>query len=163
MAVKAMMGMKRLVCVTGVSAVLGGCSVIDNLNFDFGNAFNADHFAEFTDPYLFNPAAFNRGHQNFVRPPPDRNIANVCYAAYSSTPEAVFNIANDACGVYGKTAVFIENRRFESQCPLFTPVEAVFACLKPGDPRITCLLKRTTSDVFACLELEDPRIRSLTR
>lgn len=84
------------------------------------------------EPYLHNPALYDRNHEDFNKPMSDTGQVRVCYAAWGDDPrDRVFEIAKDACGAHDKVAYFVG--RSIRTCPALTPVAAVFACALPGD------------------------------
>lgn len=79
-------------------------------------------------PYVYKRDEFDRESKSFRKVPEDRDFVTVCYSHWESTPEQALEIAANECGKYGKTARFADQRFYN--CPLNTPVEATFACVK---------------------------------
>lgn len=79
-------------------------------------------------PYVYKKDEFDRESETFGETPEDRDFVTICYSHWESTPERALEIAEDECGKYGKTARFADQRFYN--CPLNTPVEATFACIK---------------------------------
>jgi hypothetical protein len=80
-------------------------------------------------PYVYKYKEFDREAEDFNKEPKDRDSVTICYNSLSTTPETAFDMANTECGKYGKHAE-AGDRSF-GDCPLATPVEAHFACVKP--------------------------------
>lgn len=79
-------------------------------------------------PYVYKKDEFDRESETFGKTPADRDFVTICYSQWEGTPERALEIAEDECGKYGKTARFADQRFYN--CPLNTPVEATFACIK---------------------------------
>lgn len=82
-----------------------------------------------TQPYIYKRGEFNREAEDFNQPPKDRSSVTICYNKLSTTPEAVFEMADAECRNYAKRAR--PSHQDFGNCPLATPVEAHFACEKP--------------------------------
>ena len=80
-------------------------------------------------PHIHEPDEFNRESKTFGKQPEDLDSVAICYARRSTTPQAVREMAQAACGKYGKAAVFRDQDYL--QCPLITPARANFACVEP--------------------------------
>lgn len=79
-------------------------------------------------PYVYKKDEFDRESDKFGKEPEDRNFVTICYSHWESTPEQALEIAESECGKYGKTARLTDQRFYN--CPLTTPVEATFSCIK---------------------------------
>lgn len=79
-------------------------------------------------PHVFTKDEFNRESEDFRKAPEDRDFVTVCYSDWESTPAQALEIAEAECGKYGKTARLVTERFYK--CPLNTPTEARFACIK---------------------------------
>ncbi len=81
-----------------------------------------------TEPYVYTKLEFDRDAPEFGKEPANIGKVEICYSKLSTTAQALRELANARCGEFGKVA------RYQSQvyreCPLFTPVRAVFACVK---------------------------------
>ena len=80
-------------------------------------------------PYIYKKKEFDRDAEDFNKEPKDRDSVTICYNSLSTAPETAFDLANTECGKFGKQAQ-ASNQSF-GDCPLATPVEAHFACVKP--------------------------------
>lgn len=80
------------------------------------------------DPYIYTPHEFDRNSPTFNKPPKDRDEVTICYNGIATSEATVAELAQQECAKFGKTACR-EGRRF-GNCPLLTPVEARFACVK---------------------------------
>ncbi|QLH40244.1 MAG: hypothetical protein HWD60_16665 [Defluviicoccus sp.] len=83
-----------------------------------------------TDPYIYKFDEFNRGAKDFNVPVTDRDSVTICYNGVGTTDAQIARMAETECEQFGKVAL----RQLETfgNCPMFTPVEARFACLAPG-------------------------------
>jgi hypothetical protein len=79
-------------------------------------------------PHVFTEDEFDREAEDFRKAPEDRDFVTVCYSDWESTPAEALEIAEAECGKYGKTARLVTERFYK--CPLNTPTEARFACIK---------------------------------
>ncbi len=80
------------------------------------------------EPYVQNTAEYDRESSTFAKGPV-RAVESeiyVCYAKNNTTPEQVRLLAEDECGRFGLSAVFI-GQNYEL-CPLMTPIAAGFEC-----------------------------------
>lgn len=82
-------------------------------------------------PYVYRPNEFNRQDPNFGKTPTDISSTVICYAKWSTTPEAVRELAAQECGKYGRISVY--TGKSLTYCPLRTPTAALFDCLRPGE------------------------------
>jgi hypothetical protein len=78
------------------------------------------------EPYIYRPAEFDRGRDDFRQDPKDRKSLIICYNSSDTTPEALREMAEEECGKYGKMALF--DRHDYQYCPLMSPAGAVFLC-----------------------------------
>jgi hypothetical protein len=80
------------------------------------------------DPYVYKPDEFNRNSPTFNKQPADRDEATICYNGVGTSDATVAGLAEQECAKFGKTAR-LEGETF-GNCPLLTPVEARFACVR---------------------------------
>ena len=78
-------------------------------------------------PYIHDAAVFNRAHPAFGQTRTDRAEVKICYNTRGAVPADVAAIARDACGEFGKIAVFEGNDY--AMCPLSHPVAATYSCV----------------------------------
>ena len=78
-------------------------------------------------PYVYDPAAYDREHVDFAKTPKTRGHVTVCYSKHASKPADVARLAAESCGQYGAGIQFSGNSYRD--CPLATPVGAVFTCV----------------------------------
>ncbi len=83
------------------------------------------------EPYVYDANEFNREAPGFGREPTDIRKVEVCYNRSAATPEQILDLAQEACGKFGKEARFAYHRHLE--CPLMTPILAHFECVGPED------------------------------
>jgi hypothetical protein len=81
-----------------------------------------------TDAYVYKKDEFDRDAKTFNKEPKDRNEVTICYNSVGTSDKRVSDIAEQECVKFGKTARR-ENEVF-GDCPLLTPIEARFACVK---------------------------------
>jgi hypothetical protein len=81
-----------------------------------------------TDAYVYKAKEFDRNDKEFNKQPTDRDGVTICYNGAGTTDKQVAEMAQQECGRFGKVARPIEETFGE--CPLLTPVQARFACLK---------------------------------
>ncbi|MEQ8226561.1 MAG: hypothetical protein RIA64_00610 [Rhodospirillales bacterium] len=81
---------------------------------------------ELAQPYVYDPAAYDREHVDFAKTPETRNTVEVCYSKYGTKQEDVVKMAADICAKYGAGIRFSYNSYVD--CPMLTPVGAVFEC-----------------------------------
>jgi len=81
-------------------------------------------------PYVHHAGEFNREATGFGQEVTDISQAIVCYSPSSTTPEQVMDLAIEECGKFGHSARFEEQRY--SDCPITTPVSAVYLCVHPN-------------------------------
>ena len=81
-----------------------------------------------TEPYAYKKDEFNRNAKTFNKEPEDRSEVTICYNGLGTSDKRVANMAEEECAKFGKTA----RRGHETfgVCPILTPVEARFACVK---------------------------------
>ena len=81
-----------------------------------------------TEPYVYKKDEFNRNTKTFNKEPEDRSDVTICYNGLGTSDKRVANMAEEECAKFGKTA----RRGHETfgVCPILTPVEARFACVK---------------------------------
>ncbi len=77
-------------------------------------------------PYVYDPVAYNRDDPDFAKVPKTRDSVTICYSKRSTTPAEVARLAAETCAPYGTGIAFVGNGYAE--CPMLTPVGAVFAC-----------------------------------
>ena len=84
-----------------------------------------------TEPYVYKKDEFNRNAKTFNKEPEDRSEVTICYNDLGTSGKRVANMAEEECAKFGKTA----GRDHETfgACPLLTPVEARFACVKADE------------------------------
>ena len=80
------------------------------------------------DPYVQDTSEYNRESATFAKGPVrhEGNELYVCYAKSNATPKQVRALAENECGRFGLSAVFI-GQNYEL-CPLMTPIAAGFEC-----------------------------------
>lgn len=85
------------------------------------------------EAYVHKPAEFNREATDFGKDPENLAEVTICYNKFATKPEIITQLAVDACGKFGKEAVFREQTL--NQCPLITPMAAVYNCQgrEPGN------------------------------
>ena len=81
-----------------------------------------------TEPYVYSESEFDREAKGFGKELADISVVEICYSKHSTTVQALEELANARCGEYGKVARY--RAQGYGQCPLMTPVHAIFACLK---------------------------------
>lgn len=81
-----------------------------------------------TAPYVYNAIEFDRDAEGFGKQPANINKVEICYSKHSTTAQALRELASARCGEFGKVARY--QTQVDWECPLFTPVRAVFACVK---------------------------------
>lgn len=81
---------------------------------------------ELAQPYVYDPAAYDREHVDFAKTPETQNAVEVCYSKYGTKQEDVVRMAADTCAKYGAGIRFLQNSYIH--CPMITPVGAVFEC-----------------------------------
>lgn len=77
-------------------------------------------------PYIHDPAEFNRDQPNFRRPLTDRTHVDVCYATRKTTPQDLLALAEAECAKFNKVAHYRYSDVLE--CPMATPLRARFTC-----------------------------------
>ncbi len=82
-------------------------------------------------PYVHVASEFNRESDVFLHGITERSSVTICYAKRASQSAEVARLANEECGRFGKRAIF--NTRSLQECPLVTPVAAIYRCLAPGE------------------------------
>ena len=82
------------------------------------------------DPYIYKASEFNRERGTFGKEPTDRTSVGICYNKKNTTPQTITQMAQAECAKYHKIARFRTQIRL--QCPILTPMEAVFLCEPPG-------------------------------
>ncbi len=80
--------------------------------------------------YVHHGGEFNRSSSDFGKDVIDIEQVTVCYSSRGSTPAQVRALATEECAKVGKTAQFVEQNY--ANCPLQTPVSAIFSCLGDG-------------------------------
>jgi len=98
-----------LIAVMALTAV-GGCSL--------------------PDPYVYRNKEFDRDLATFGKEPKDLATVGICYNKKNTTPQQIIQMAQAECAKYHKVARF--SRQTRLQCPLLTPVEAIFLCEPSG-------------------------------
>jgi hypothetical protein len=78
------------------------------------------------EPYVYRYQEFDRSRVDFGKEPTDLASVGICYNKKNATPERIVEMAKAECAKYGRVAVYSKQRRLE--CPLVTPMEAVFTC-----------------------------------
>lgn len=81
-----------------------------------------------TEAYVYKTDEFDRDAKTFNKEPKDRNEVTICYNGVGTSDKRVADMAEQECVKFGKTARR-ENEVF-GDCPLLTPIEARFACVK---------------------------------
>ena len=71
---------------------------------------------------------FNRELPTFAKEPLNIDSVIICYNKYGTKPEIVANMASAECARFNKKAEFL--RQSLDQCPLSTPMAAVYACVR---------------------------------
>ena len=83
-------------------------------------------------PYVERVYEFNREHPLFPDGPTAAAVekagleVTVCYSKSNATPKDIAALAGRECGRFGASATFVEQSY--RQCPLTTPIAAVFTC-----------------------------------
>ncbi|UTW53298.1 hypothetical protein KFF05_08090 [bacterium SCSIO 12827] len=77
-------------------------------------------------PYVYDSIAYNRDDPDFAKVPETRDSVTICYSKRSTTPAEVARLAAETCAPYGTGIAYVGNSYAE--CPMLTPVGAVFAC-----------------------------------
>lgn len=85
-----------------------------------------------TEAYVYKARAFDRDAPDFNREPADRTELTICYGAMFTATDAVARLAEAECGRFGRRAV-ARNEGF-GVCPMLTPTEARFDCVRDGPP-----------------------------
>ena len=80
------------------------------------------------EPYVFTEQEFDRDAAEFGKQPENIGGVEICYSKHSTTAQALRELASARCGEFGKVARY--QTQVDWKCPLFTPVRAVFACVK---------------------------------
>lgn len=81
------------------------------------------------DPYVYRLREFDRSLADFGKDPQDRDSVGICYNKENTTPGQITEMAKAECAKYGKVARYSHQRRLD--CPLTTPMEAVYFCDVP--------------------------------
>jgi hypothetical protein len=81
-----------------------------------------------TDAYVYKKDEFDRTAKTFNKEPQDRDEVTICYNDFRTPEKRVADMAEQECAKFLKTARR-ENEVF-GDCPLLTPIEARFACIK---------------------------------
>lgn len=77
-------------------------------------------------PYILDTNEFNRESPTYGKEITDRNSVTVCYDSGGTTPAIVNQMARQECQRFAKQAEF--SHQSYQQCPLLTPVAAVYNC-----------------------------------
>lgn len=101
--------MKRLPMFLVLAVCLAGCGV--------------------AEPFYYKVSEFNRNLPTFAKEPPDISEVGICYAKSSTTAETVRDMAVSRCAAFGKRAVF--RNQDALNCPMRTPVRAMYDCVAP--------------------------------
>lgn len=80
-------------------------------------------------PFTYTPHEYDRKVQTTTGTPRDQDQVTICYSGFVSTDRQALQLADLECQQFGKSAT-PAGEGF-GNCPLFTPVEARFACVKP--------------------------------
>lgn len=80
-------------------------------------------------PYIYKASEFNRELRSFGKEPVDRTEVGICYNKKNTTPQTITEMAQAECAKYRKVARFSTQKRL--QCPILTPMEAIFLCEPP--------------------------------
>jgi len=80
-----------------------------------------------TAPYVYDAGEFNRDTDAFRNGIKDRKTVSICYAKRATTPAQITKLAGRECARFGKIARF--SRQSYLECPVLTPVAAIFDCL----------------------------------
>ncbi|MCU0837595.1 MAG: hypothetical protein MUE49_02590 [Rhodospirillales bacterium] len=83
-------------------------------------------------PFIYVPREFDRRDPQFNKPVTDRTRLTVCYDGLFSSSGDILAFAEAECARFGKTAAPL-SAGF-GVCPLFTPIEAHFACVADSPP-----------------------------
>lgn len=78
------------------------------------------------EPYVYRYQEFDRAQPTFNKEPTDLKSVGICYNKKNATPERIAEMAKAECAKYGRVARYSHQRRLE--CPLTTPMEAVYLC-----------------------------------
>ncbi len=81
-----------------------------------------------TDAYVYKKDEFDRNAKTFNKEPEDRDEVTICYNGVGTSDKRIADMAGQECAKFGKTARR-EDETF-GDCPLLTPIEARFACIK---------------------------------
>jgi len=79
-------------------------------------------------PYVYLPQEFDRKSKSFGKDPLNIDSVTICYNKYGTNPEIVAKMASAECARFNKKAEFL--RQSLDQCPLSTPMAAVYACVR---------------------------------
>ena len=80
-------------------------------------------------PFVYKDNEFDRTAPGFAGEPGVIASVMVCYSNVNTAPEDVLDVARAECAKAGKKPRF--SRQGYKDCPLLTPVSALFACVKP--------------------------------
>ena len=109
------------------------------LHFRFGNGMLALLLVvglsacSLPDAHVLDSDRFNRDAADYGKDPKDISTVAICYNAMTATPAKIVALAEERCGRFRKTAVFV--RQAISDCPLFNPVAAIYNCVDSRTPR----------------------------
>ncbi|TVR98865.1 MAG: hypothetical protein EA406_05385 [Rhodospirillales bacterium] len=84
-----------------------------------------------TDPFVYDPRAFDRGAPGFGQEPEDITAVAFCFSPIRTALEEVAAMAEERCAQFGREARYSGGSYHH--CPLLTPRRAVFDCVRPGD------------------------------
>ena len=79
------------------------------------------------EPYIHNPAEFDRDSPGFAKQLEDRVGLEICYARQTTTVQDLLAMAEAECGRFAKEARFLKQDNLI--CPILTPARASFACV----------------------------------
>ncbi len=80
------------------------------------------------DPYIYTPHEFDRNSPTFNKPPKDRDEVTICYNGIATSRGNGRRAG--AAGMRQVRQDGAPQSRAFGDCPLLTPVEARFACVK---------------------------------
>lgn len=79
------------------------------------------------EPYIYTAGEYDRTRPDFGREPTDRETVAICYNKRNATPAQILQMAQTECAKFQKVARLSGQGRLD--CPITTPIRAVFACL----------------------------------
>lgn len=84
-----------------------------------------------TEPFIDDPHAFDRAAPEFGQEPEDITEVAFCFSPTRTTLDDVVAMAEARCAEFGREARYTGGNYH--QCPLLTPRQAEFDCVRPGE------------------------------